>query len=87
MNMVNEKYPGINWIEDKKGELKKENYDACDSLVCVLAYINEKKYGKMDPKIISWDAVASTNSNELKINYTMDVWGKQITKKLILKEE
>ena len=41
----------------------------------------------MDPKIISWDAVQSTNSNELEINYTMDVWGKQITKKLILKEE
>ena len=25
--------------------LKKENYDACDSLVCVLAYININRYG------------------------------------------
>lgn len=87
MNMVNEKYPGINWIEDKNGELKKENYDACDSLVCVLAYINEKRYGKMEPKVVSWTSSVTTGRNEIYIEYTMDVWGKQITKKLILKEE
>ena len=87
MNMINEKYPGINWIEDKNGELKKENYDACDSLVCVLAYINEKRYGKMEPKVVSWTSSVTTDRNEIYIEYTMDVWGKQITKKLILNEE
>ena len=46
MNMVDEKYDtsGI-WMYNDKGELKKENYDACDSLICALAYINVNHHG------------------------------------------
>lgn len=83
MNLVCEKYPSINWIYNKKGELKKENFDACDSLVCVLAYINEKRYGEMNP--IIKDETFLTNSDGLSvIGYNINVWGKDYYKKIML---
>ena len=53
MNMVNEMYGdgNIEWVYDANGELKKENYDACDSLVCALAYININHHGLEAPSI------------------------------------
>jgi len=36
-------YPEIEWIYDKKGKLKIENYDMSDSVTCVLGYLNKKK--------------------------------------------
>jgi len=86
MNMVNEKYPDIQWIYDKKGDLKKENFDACDSLVCVLAYINEKKYGEMKPKVDGY-SIEKNQNGDYEINYVMDVWGKKYDKKIIINEE
>lgn len=52
MNMVSEKYPKIDWIYGKNGELRKENFDACDALVCALAHINIKRYGKLEATIV-----------------------------------
>jgi hypothetical protein len=52
-NKISELYPDIEWVYDKKGELKTENFDASDSLVCCLGYINKMKYGEDEPKIIS----------------------------------
>ena len=40
MNKVNEIYDEIEWIVAGNGELLKQNYDACDALICVLAFIN-----------------------------------------------
>lgn len=37
---VNAICPEINWIYDKNGKLKKENYDISDSVTCVVGYIN-----------------------------------------------
>lgn len=82
MDLVSEKYPTIEWIVDKKGNIKKENYDACDSLVCALAYINKKRYGEIDPKIV--DTIVETNetTNETNITYTVKYWDKTEEKKL-----
>ena len=82
MNLINDMFSGLNWVLDKKGNLKKENFDACDSLVCVLAYINEKKYGTMNP-IIKNHAITETENNII-IEYVMDVWGTEYPKKIIL---
>ena len=82
MNCVCEKYPDITWVYDTKGNLKKENYDACDSLVCALAYINTKKYGEMKPEIVDCDT-EEVNGGTL-IKYTMDVWGKKYPKQIFL---
>ena len=52
-NYVSEKYPYIEWQYDKKGELKDENFDASDSMICVLGYISKEKYGDATPEIIA----------------------------------
>ena len=80
MNAVSEKYPGIPWIYNSKGELKKENYDSCDALVCAIAYINEKRYGPINPEIIN-DTIEETE-NDVTINYTTRIWGKDYLKKI-----
>lgn len=43
-------FPMIEWIYDKKGELKKENFDATDSWVACLGQINKERYGELNPK-------------------------------------
>lgn len=72
MNCVSEKYPNIPWIYNKKGELKKENYDSCDALVCALAYSNEKRYGQLNPEIVDSEIVE--NEKGTFISYTLKVW-------------
>ena len=80
MNLVCEKYPDINWVYDTKGELKKENYDACDSLVCALAYVNQKRYGDLKYEITSWEV----SPDEKEVKYTLRVWDKEYNKKICL---
>nr|DAS58199.1 MAG TPA: HOLLIDAY JUNCTION RESOLVASE [Caudoviricetes sp.] len=41
-NKINKLFKGIEWSYDKKGKLKTENFDASDSLVCTLGYINKE---------------------------------------------
>lgn len=85
MNMVNEKYPYIKWTYDKKGELKKQNYDACDSLVCSLAYINLKKYGEPEPEITC--SSITEKDSETVIEYSTKIWDKTYSKKIVVKNE
>lgn len=84
MDMVCEKYPSIEWLYNAKGDLKKENYDACDSLVCALAYINEKRYGEMIPEIIESNITES--KDKILIEYKMQVWNKIYDKKISLEK-
>ena len=51
-NYISERFPDIEWIEDKKGDLKKENFDASDSLICILGFLNKRKYGEEEPRIV-----------------------------------
>ena len=46
LDKVSELYPDIEWIYDKKGNLKKENFDSSDAICCVLALINIEKEEK-----------------------------------------
>jgi len=54
-DMIVEQYPNINILLDKKGEIKKSNYDASDSIVCILGKLNMDKCNNVKPKIISYD--------------------------------
>ena len=85
MDRINQVYPEIPWMYNKKGELKKENYDACDALVCALAYVNVNRYGIEKPMITS----SSVHNNErcTVIEYTMEIWGKKYPKTLTLNEK
>jgi len=40
---VNSVCPEINWLYDKNGKLKKENFDISDGVTCVIGYINMLK--------------------------------------------
>ena len=85
MGCVDDNYPEICWSKTKSGELKKQNYDACDSLVCAIAYINQKRYGDMEPKIMSHEI--TENENHYDINYTFDVWGKIYEKHMTIPKD
>lgn len=94
MNMVNERYFGENaipWEYDAKGELKKQNYDACDALICALAFFNINRYGIEKPTI-SYHSITTANSaenneEETIVNYTTKIWGKAYPKSLRLKSK
>jgi hypothetical protein len=86
MNMVNEMYKenAIPWCLDKNNELKKENYDACDALICALAYININHHGLEKPTIVSH--TKTENENEIKITYTTKIWDRIYEKTLVLRK-
>lgn len=86
MNMVNEMYKDdkIEWVLNKKNEIAKENYDACDALICTLAYINVNRYGLDKPTII-FNSKKETDSS-IEYNYTTKIWNKEYSKQLILKK-
>lgn len=53
---VSRMYPEIEWQYDKSGKLKKENFDASDSMVCVLGYVNKTRFPNGDrPKVVGFD--------------------------------
>lgn len=88
MNLVCDEYPDIPWIYNKKGELKKENYDSCDALVCALAYYNQKKYGELDAKVDSYEIkeieVDDEGTKQYSITYKILIWGNEYVKKMII---
>lgn len=84
MDKVNEEYPDIEWSMNSKGEIRKENYDACDSLVCTLAYINVNRYGLEKPEVTA--SMVTENDDEFIVEYNMRMWGRDYPKVLKLKK-
>lgn len=71
-------FPDIEWVYNKKGELKKENFDASDSYVACLGYLNHKKYGELDMKAENISSSASTDHEiSTKIEYDVTYWDKK----------
>lgn len=78
---VAELFPDIEWVYDKKGELKKENFDASDSYIACLGYLNRKKYGELEFKVSSISSSVSTDGVEatpVKIEYDITYWDKAV---------
>lgn len=86
MNKVNEMYNEneISWTLNDKGELKKENFDACDSLICAIAYININHNGIDKTKITEHSI--SEDGNEIIVSYKTQIWDRVYDKKVILKK-
>lgn len=86
MNMVNELYHDgeIEWAYNKKGELKKENFDACDSLICALAYVNINHHSLDEIRIEDVTYLTTTESNEVRIEYKTKIWDKEFDKVIII---
>jgi len=70
---VSKIFPDIEWVYNKSGELKKENFDASDSYIAVLGYINHKKYGELDMNI---ENIKIDDENQSKIEYDVKYWDK-----------
>lgn len=85
MNMVNDMYDGIQWVYDKKGELKKENFDACDSLVCVLAYVNINHHGLDEVTVKNFSK--QVKGKTITYEYTTAIWDKEYPKQLVIEKK
>lgn len=72
---VSEKFPDIEWLYDKKGELKKENFDACDAYVALLGWLNKQRYGELE---FSCEIIGEANDGKgtREIVYNIKYWDK-----------
>lgn len=75
-NYVSELFPEIKWVYNKKGELSNENFDASDSLICVLGYLSKLKYEGTKPDVVC----VSIEGNVTK--YTYRFCGQMFTKEI-----
>ena len=65
-------FPDVEWLYNKKNELKKENFDACDAYVACLGYLKKTKYGEPEFK------VSNVVDNGTYITYDVSYWGKKV---------
>ena len=77
---VAELFPNIEWVFDKKGELKKENFDASDSYVACLGYLNQQKFGELDFKVTNIEIkhVGEGVCEQSIIEYDVNYWNKTV---------
>lgn len=72
-NKISEMFPNIEWEYNKDGDLKTENFDASDSLVCVLGFLNKEKNIDSIPKVIDYK-INNIKNNNINVNrYTYNV--------------
>lgn len=71
-------FPHIDWLYDKHGELKKENFNTADSFVAALGFLNRERYGKLDFKITN---IVKTEEGFV---YDISYWDKTQTKEIYL---
>lgn len=83
--LISDMFPDIEWAyNEKTGELKKENYDASDSLVCILGYVNKFYHG--DSESIVSDIKETRTKDGLLIEYVNNFCGKKLEHSMLLTE-
>ena len=82
---VSDIFPQIEWLYNKKGELKKENFDGVDAYVAVLGYINKHKYGDLE---FSSEIIGESNDGNgtKEIIYNIKYWDKTEERRTYIKE-
>ena len=85
-NKISEMFPNIEWIYNKKEELVTENFDASDSLTCILGYLNKEKYKDKEPRIIEYkeDIIKNNNIDIIRFIYKVEFCDRIIEKTLEL---
>ena len=81
---IADRFKNISWVLDKNGDLTKENFDASDSLICILGWLNKRIYGDTEPTIICCSEKDNKESNIKEIEYVTSFCGKEFTKKIEL---
>lgn len=82
-NKISEQYPYIKWTYDKQENLTVENFDASDSLVCILGYVRKLKYSNITPVIKDYN-INNTSKDNIIINYNIIFCDKEYDKQIIL---
>lgn len=67
---VAEFFPKIEWLYDKKGELKKENFDATDAYVACFGQLNKERYGEPNFN------VSNISETQGTVEFDVSYWGK-----------
>ena len=79
-NKISEMFPNIHWVYNKKQELKKENFDASDSLVCVIGYVRKQIYKDYPkPQVVEYKE-EDIGDGKVKIYYITEFCGMKYTK-------
>lgn len=82
---ISDMFPDIEWIYNKNGELKTENFDASDSLTCILGYINKEKYINTIPTITEYkEENIKTDKDIIRFKYKFEFCGNIYEKTLDL---
>lgn len=80
-NKIVELYPEIQWEYNDKNELKVENFDASDSLICIIGQINKEKYFNSNPKVVEYKVINDNENNDIikyKIEFCDKIFDKTI---------
>lgn len=80
---VSSLFPEIQWLYNKKGELKQENYDSVDAYVCVLGMLNMERHPNENDDI-DMKVVNVSNDGNNRIEFDVEYWGKVEHRKLEL---
>ncbi len=83
-NYISELYPNINWVYNNKNELKDENFDASDSLICVMGYVSKLKYGDSDPEVVCVDT--KVDGENITYNYSYRFCDQMFSKSVTIKQ-
>lgn len=71
-------FPEIQWLYNKKGELKQENYDSVDAYVCVLGLLNMEKHPSENDDIkMEVESISISDDEENVIRYIVDYWDRK----------
>ena len=70
-------FPDIEWLYNRNGELKKENFDACDAYVAVLGFMNKKRFGELSFSSEIVCEAENVNDTTKIINYIIRYWDKE----------
>lgn len=81
-NKISEMFPNIQWEYNKAGDLKTENFDASDSLVCILGYVNKERHGESIPEIVDCEEnkINTDNINIIRFKYHVNFCGMNFEK-------
>jgi len=79
LEKVSEKFPDIEWKENKKGDILKSSFDGSDSIACVLGWLNKMFYNEAKLEIVDCEY----DEYERYIKYTtsfkgQDSWEQRI---------
>jgi len=76
MDKVSEIFPDIKWVYGKNGAMKKENFDAVDSYIALLGFLNKNRYGEL---CFSSEIIGEANdgNGNMEITYLVRYWDKE----------